>query len=276
MRNTSVGQSLFAATMIGIGILGLIKGDFVVVWQPVPGSVPAREGLAFLCAFIPLACGIGLLWWHTAATAARVFLAYLVLWFLVFPMPRLLRGLSVDVYWSASRTAVMLAAVWVLYVWLADDWDRQHLGFATRETGLRFARALYGLAIIPFGLAHFQYVAHTAAMVPRWLPAPVAWVYFTGAAFIAAGLAILIGAYARLAAALSALQMGLFLLLVWVPLLAAGPLNAFQWGEVVTTWTLTAAAWVVTDSYRTVPWLSVTLPGSQSDSVADRAYRVAE
>lgn len=256
MRIASPGHAVFAATIISLGILGLIKGD-LNVWQPVFRGVPENGVLAYFCAFLPVACGIGLLWRRKAVSAARVFLAYLLLWLLVVRLPRLLHGLTVDVYWSLCQTGVMLAAAWVLYAWFAADWDRQRFRFATGDKGLRIARTLYGAAIIPFGLAHFQYVEHTASMVPGWLPRHVAWVYFTGAAFIAAGVAVLLGLCARMAAALSALEMGLFLALVWIPAVATRSLNTFQWGEVLVTWMLTAAAWVVADSYRGTPWLAV-------------------
>src|SRR5437879_2558578 len=137
MRIVSPGRMAFAVTMIGLGIMGLIKGDFDPMWQPVPKGVPAREGLLYLCAFVSLASGIGLLWQRTAAVAARVLLTYLLLWLLLLRVPGIFLTFTVDVWWACCQTAVMVAGAWILYAWFATDWDRKRLGFATGDNGVR-------------------------------------------------------------------------------------------------------------------------------------------
>src|SRR5271170_7349123 len=52
MRIASIGHAVFSATMIGLGIVGLLHRDFVPVWNPVPASVPARELFLYLGALI--------------------------------------------------------------------------------------------------------------------------------------------------------------------------------------------------------------------------------
>jgi uncharacterized membrane protein len=255
MRNASVGRAVFALTLIGLGILGLVKGDFSPIWQGAPKGVPARELLAYLCALISLGCGVGLFVPRVAALASRVLLGYLLIWTLIFKGRFVvLQPLTEGTYQSCGENLVLVAGAWVLYAWLASEGARR--GFLAGETGVRIARVLYALAMIAFGFSHFVYLNLTAPLVPPWLPWHTGWAYFTGTAYLAAGAAMLIGVFARLAAALSALQMGLFTLLVWVPLVAAGG-DASQWSEFILSWALTAAAWVVVDSYRGVPWLAV-------------------
>ena len=246
MRIVNWSHSFFAVTMIGLGVMGLGNGHFTPTWSGVPNGIPARQALAYLCALIGLLCGLGLLWQRTKLVASRVLLASFLIWLVVVRLPRFfLTPAAVDAWWGCGDTAAMIAAAWVLCASFGDG----------GEKGLRIARIFYGVALIPFGIAHFTNLKDTTPLIPGWLPWHVFWAYFTGAAFIAAGVAVMSGVVARLAATLSAWQIGLFTLVVWVPVVVRGP-SAAQWMEFVSSWVLTAVAWVVAESYRGTPWLA--------------------
>ncbi len=256
MRIADLGRWLFAATFIGIGLSGLISGDFGAIWQPVAKTWPGREALIYACALVALGAGLGMLWRRTAAPAAGVLGAWLLLWILVFKARFVLATpLSAVVWESSGETTVQLAAAWVVFAGLAVGGRPGAFSFATGERGLRIARALYGLSMIAFGAAHFAFAKQTASLVPGWLPSHMVWVWLTGSTYIVAGVAILLGALARLAAALSAVQIGLFTLLVWAPTVAAGAASRAQWSEAVVSWALTVSAAVVAASYAGAPWL---------------------
>jgi len=102
MGIASLGHAVFAATMVTLGIMGLIQGDFTPTWTGVPKGVPACEVLAYLCAFISLISGIGLLWQRAAVVASRLLLTSFLVWLLLFRVPLIFRAPTATVAWWAS------------------------------------------------------------------------------------------------------------------------------------------------------------------------------
>lgn len=85
-------------------------------------------------------------------------------------------------------------------------------------------------------------------MVPKWIPpGALFWAYATGAAHVAAGLAILSGIQARLAARLLTAMFVVFAVLVHAPLVIADPGSHLNWVMNAMNLALTGAAWVVAD-----------------------------
>jgi hypothetical protein len=236
--------------MMGVGIIGVLNRDLMPVWNPVPGTGTTHYLLVYLAIVVSLITGIGLLVRRMAASAARLLLAALLVWMLLFRLPNILRDPLFAACWSVFPLAVMLGAAMVIYVRVATAWDTQYIRHLSGASGLRIARIFYGLSLIFFGMAHFIDLKDTLSLVPNWLPAHLFWAYFTACTYIASGVAVILGVLARLAATLSAVQIGSFLVLVWIPIVAAGSTVPFQWSETFLNAALLAGAWVVADSYR--------------------------
>ena len=235
--SAAIARTAFAASMIAYGVHALATRELAGIWGPVPKFIPAQAALPWLVGVVMLACGIGLLWRRTMPLAARVLLAWLLLWLVLARLAEAAMAPSVAGYWSGVGETLVVAAAPLM---LATVGDRGRL----------VARWSYGLALIPFGLAHFVYLKETASLVPAWLPAPRAWAMFTGGAYLAAAAALLTNVGARLAATLAAVQIGGFTGLVWLPILASGKADASAWSESVISLALTTAACVIAGGLR--------------------------
>jgi uncharacterized membrane protein len=135
-----------------------------------------------------------------------------------------------------SEVVALLAGAWALC--------------ASNVRAMRFAQLVFGFALIPFGLAHFIYLNMTAPLIPAWIPLHTPLSYFTGAAQIAAGLAILVNVLPWLAATLEAVMLSAFTVLVWIPLIFATPHSQNVWSELSLSWAISGAAWVVASTFR--------------------------
>jgi uncharacterized membrane protein len=239
---------LFAVGMIGLGTLAVVYGEDALRWYSIPAWAPSREGVAYGSGIIMLAGGVGLLFKRKARASAYILLPYLVCW-LLLRIPALAAAPLTEVNWqNAGELAVLVAGAWILCAGPAGAADGWSLRFATGEHGVRIARTLFALSLLTFGLSHFVYAGQTTPLVPAWLPFRPGWTYLTGAAHIAAGIAVLFSIYPRLAATMEAAMLSVFTLVVWVPAVMAAPTNVPLWTELLISWAITAAAWVVAES----------------------------
>ena len=110
-------------------------------------------------------------------------------------------------------------------------------------------RLIFGVCLILFALAHVFYLKPTADFVPAWLPPnQMFWAYATAAGHFLAGVAILSGIAARLAARLLTGMFVVFGALVHAPTLFADPHTHFNWAANAMNFALIASAWVIAAS----------------------------
>jgi uncharacterized membrane protein len=244
-RSQQPALALFALGMVGLGILALVYGDFAMVWQPVAPWIPGRTVLAYGSGLLMVFGGIGLLVRAAAAWSARLLFPYLIVW-LLLKVPALLVAPQMEAVWLGfGEIAVLLAGGWVLFAKVPGLRQGSPLSFAAGENGIRTARILFAVSLIPIGLSHIVYVKQTADLVPAWLPYRIGWAYVTGAGQIACGFGVLFSIFPRVAARAEAAMISLFTLLVWGPAILAAPTTRMPWTAFLISWAIASAAWVV-------------------------------
>lgn len=82
------------------------------------------------------------------------------------------------------------------------------------------ARIIFGLPFVIFGINHFVAGEQMAGAVPSFIPGGIFWIYLTGAALIAAGVAIAINKLTTWAALGLSAMLASFVLLMHLPGLA--------------------------------------------------------
>ena len=254
-----LGTRVYGVAAMAFGAIALVWGDFATVWHPVPAGVPYRAALAYVSAVLLLAGGAAVQY-RRALRPALLLLATLYFLAACLWIRRVVGYPQLIGTWSGfaeefSLTAAALT-VYAMNIPVESAWAPRMV---------RACRVLFGLCVISFGLAHLLALAETASMVPAWLPLGQRfWAGATGTALVLAGVSILTGIQALLAARLLTVLLGLFGLLVWIPTVVGHPHDHIAWAGNAINLAVTGAAWMMADSLReessstrTVTWMIV-------------------
>ena len=254
MSNIRSDKAVLAISSASLALLCLAYGD-----GPGSGSlsnwIPHHALFDGGLALILLGASIGLCWGRAAIPSVLAIGAYDAIWILLSTPSVFSHPLSIGAWYPFCEGLTAFVAPCILFMVVRSD--SNPLSFTTTGTRiLRTAQIAFGLTCIFYGLSHFAYADYTASMVPSWLPYPLELAYLTGLAHVAAGLGIITGILARLAALLETMMMSLFGLLVWVPTFFMQPPPKWatpphtQWSELVINIVLAASAWVVAVSLK--------------------------
>ena len=239
-----LGSRVYGLGVMAIGALCLTWGTFNQ-GQPVPKDLPGRAILAYAAAAFMLVAGAAVQWRRTIVWGAAALTFYYALVVVVLMNGHVLLA-HYRQFLAYEGLAIQSAiAVGGLLTYAAN---------ATIDAALaarlaRLGQLAFGICALIFGGAHFVYMNLTAPLVPKWLPPTQAfWANATGICHVAAGVAILTGVQARLAAILLTIMFASFTPLVHVPMLLADPSSHWIWSENAANIALTGAAWVVAES----------------------------
>lgn len=240
-----LGIRIYGLGAIALGLIGLVFADFALQWQAVPKSLPHHQAWAYASGVVMLLAGAALFARRTVAWGAAILTLNFAVWVglhapLVVAKPGNVAG------WLGLFEPLAITAGGLIAFARTARLNGKLAAGLTRAGTL-----VFGVCLLVFGLSHVLYLDFTASMVPKWIPpSQTFWAWATGAAHLAAGLALLSGVLARAAAWLITLMFASFVIVLHAPLVAGAPHSHLNWCMLGVTLAIAGAAWIVAETSR--------------------------
>jgi len=229
-----LGRIFFALPLAAFGLQYFIYGAYQGGLPPVPPWAPGGKLGAYLIGAILVVAGACIAAnWKSRLSATVIALLF---FFCVLVLHTV--HLHDVIYNGNDRTrafeplalgaaALVLAALLPAEPPLGDSWN------STAAKLSFLGRQVFAFCSIIFGIQHFLYAPFIAFLIPAWMPAHLFLAYFTGVAFIAAGLSMAFNILFRWSSLSLALMFFLWVLLLHAPRVAAKLHNGDEWASLL-------------------------------------------
>jgi uncharacterized membrane protein len=223
---TRLGRFFLAIPLMVFAVEYLARGRWQGGMPPVPPWTHGEHIFSYVAGAILLVISISLLLNKETRLSATI-LGLLFMFCVVFLHAA--KHFSEIIHDGNTRTRAfetfaLGGAAFILAVLVSKGSSIQFLSSANPMLAV-IGRYIYAFSMIIFGVQHFMYAQFIAFLIPKWMPAHLFLAYFTGTAFIAAGVAIAVHILSRLASVLLGLMFFLWVVTLHTPRVIASPHN---------------------------------------------------
>jgi uncharacterized membrane protein len=227
------GRIFYGSAITGLGVLHLIREGFrplISAIQPEnPGSI---EWIVYIFGLYLITSGILIVFGKNLKTTS-ILLAWVLILFLVFGhLPRRIvdQPGRLGEWTNALKLLAFIGGAFLVSTSTSESTSNRYVVALGKLAP--YGKYFFCTMLIAFGIDHFLYVEFVSGLVPKWIPFPVFWTYFTGVALLGSGLSIIVNFKIRLVFQLCAIM--LFFWLLTIHLVLAIRFPEWRGGENIT------------------------------------------
>ncbi|MES2826296.1 MAG: hypothetical protein V4732_22065 [Pseudomonadota bacterium] len=211
------GQIFIAVAMIAFGIQHFIYLNFMTrIFAPLPAWMPAHAVFAVIAGILLCLTGAAIILKKNAFNFSLALASAILLMFAIFQLPGLIGNLSNPMIWTNAGKALVLAGANLIVAGSLAN-DARTGSFTLLKPLIPFGKIFLAGFFILAAIMHFLYADFVATLIPTWIPARLFWTYFAAIALIAGAVGMFIPKTEFYAAALSALMIFLWVILLHAP-----------------------------------------------------------
>jgi len=222
----NIGRIFYGISMAGIGLLTIYYSDFPYMLIPPNHSwIPGLAWLAYVSGAFLVLSGVSIVFAKRARPIALLLggVLLLVFCFYFIPYQWLIskNNMHFGDWENAAKELTLASGALVIAGCFSEKNENTLIKFLEKLVPL--GSVLYSITIISYSIDHFLYAEQAADYVPSWMPYHVFTLYFTGAALLGSGLAIILKIKRELAATLLGTMIFTWVIILHIPRVIASP-----------------------------------------------------
>lgn len=219
-----ISRISYGVMMAALAVQQLFYASFRPVIMP-PFTFPGITVVVYLSSLLLIAASFAIILDKNARTVALlmggVFLALIV--FCQIPYELFADPQHLFISWAGAEKELVFAGGGFIVAGSYQVPQHRSVLIALLEKLIPFGAIFFCITMIAFGADHFLYTRGVSTLVPAWIPGPVFWTCFAGAALILSGITIILKIKLKLSALLLSLMIFLWLLVLHIPRAIADP-----------------------------------------------------